>query len=325
MSASRLLLTDLAEGLFAELKGCDFALGWPKLAEAGFASLLVSEEQGGFGGDFADLFAIMRLAGFHVLPLPLGETIIAYWLLRQLGITPPAGPMTIVADASRVPWGRNCAAIVSVDQGQLKLFSAADCHWEEGVSPSGEPRDRLLRSSNPIASAPCNVDVVAIGAFLRVAQAAGALDAALMLAIEHANTRIQFGKPLAKLQAVQQNLASFAAEAAAVNMAGQATADALDHGDAGFEIAAAKIRTNLAIGIGVAIAHQVHGAIGYTQDYPLHHLTTRLMGWRSEYGNDAFWSIRLGRRVAQKGGVGLWRELTARTDRLLFTLSLPSL
>jgi long-subunit acyl-CoA synthetase (AMP-forming) len=31
---------------------------------------------------------------------------------------------------------------------------------------------------------------------------------------------------------------------------------------------------------GVAIAHQVHGAIGFTQDYPLHPLTRRLMGWR---------------------------------------------
>ncbi len=324
MSTSRLLLTDMAAGLFAELKGCDFASGWPKLAEAGFASLLVSEEEGGFGGDFGDLFAVMRLAGFHALPLPLGETIIAHWLLRQSAIVPPEGALTLVADDVRAPWGRDCAAIVSVAQDELKLFSAAGCTWEEGASPSGEPRDRLLSNSNPIASVRCNVDLFAVGAFLRVAQVAGALDAALKLSIDHANTRIQFGKPLAKLQAVQQNLASFAAEAAAVNMAGQAAADAIDQGDASFEIAAAKIRANISIGIGVAIAHQVHGAIGYTQDYALHHLTKRLMGWRSEYGNDAYWSVKLGHRVARGGGAGLWHELTARTDRLLFTLLLPS-
>lgn len=317
MSGARSLLTDLAEGLFADLRGRDFAAGWPKLAEAGFASLLIGEEEGGFGGDWGDLFAVMRLAGYHALPLPLGETIVAHWLLRQSGIAPPEGPLTLIADGNRAPWGRHASAIVRVEGGQVQLFTGEDCQWEEGASPSGEPRDRALRLGDPTGAAPCDVDLYAIGAFLRVAQAAGALDAALALSIDHANTRVQFGKPLAKLQAVQQNLASLAAEAAAVNIAGQAAAAALDHSDAGFEIAAAKVRTNIAIGIGVAIAHQVHGAIGYTQDYALHSLTSRLMGWRSEYGNDMFWSIKLGRGVAQSSGAGLWHEMTARSDRLL--------
>ena len=317
MSESRVLLTDMAQNLFAQLKGCDFSSGWAKLSGAGFANLLISEDHGGFGGDWGDLFAIMRLAGFHALPLPLGETILAHWLLQKSGIAAPAGALSVIAEGNRAPWGGDAAALVSVDAGQLHLFAAADCQWEGGISPSGEPRDRATSFGDPMASAACDIDLFALGAFLRVAQAAGALDAALALSIDHANIRVQFGKPLAKLQAVQQNLASLAAEAAAVNMAGQATAVALDHGDAGFEIAAAKIRTNIAIGIGVAIAHQVHGAIGYTQEYALHPLTSRLMGWRSEYGNDAFWSIRLGRHVAKGGGTGLWRELAARSDRLL--------
>ena len=155
----------------------------------------------------------------------------------------------------------------------------------------------------------------ALGAFLRVAQAAGALDAALAMSVEHVNTRMQFGKPLSKQQAVQQNLAIFACEAAAVNVAGQAAARALDKGDALFEIAAAKLRTNTAIAIGTAIAHQVHGAIGFTQEYALHPLTTALMGWRSEFGNDAYWAGQLGTIAAQAGGAGLWAEITRRGDR----------
>jgi acyl-CoA dehydrogenase len=171
-----------------------------------------------------------------------------------------------------------------------------------------------------------------LGAFLRVAQSAGALDAALAMSIEHTNTRVQFGKAMSKQQAVQQSLAIFACEAAAVNVAGQAAARSLDHfstrnfcapdfatpgsGGALFEIAAAKLRTNKAIGIGTSIAHQVHGAIGFTQEYGLHPLTTGLMRWRSEYGHDAYWADILGGIASGHGGIGLWSEITQRGDRV---------
>lgn len=155
------------------------------------------------------------------------------------------------------------------------------------------------------------------GAFIRCCQSAGALDAALAMSIEHANARVQFGKPLGKFQAVQQSLATLATEAAAVNVAAAAAAAALDRagGDtqaALFEIAAAKLRTNRAIGTGVGIAHQVHGAIGFTQEYALHHLTTALLGWRSDHGNDAYWAGVLGGMAVKLGGTGLWAEITRR-------------
>ena len=316
MSEARVLLTHMANGLFTEISGDGFADGWPRITEAGFASLLIGEEAGGFGGDWGDFFSVMRIAGWHGLALPLGETIMASWLLAKVGISRPEGAISFVANGNRAPWGRDASALITVDDGELQLFDASGCAFGYGKSTAGEPRDFITFAAPPMASAPCDIDLYALGAFLRVAQSAGALDAALAMSIEHANTRIQFGKPLAKLQAVQQNLAVFAAEAAAVNVAGQAAATALDFGDAEFEIAAAKIRTNLAIGTGVAIAHQVHGAMGFTQEYALHPLTRRLMGWRSEYGNDAYWSLRLGHKVAGLGGHGLWQQITARTDRL---------
>ena len=42
-----------------------------------------------------------------------------------------------------------------------------------------------------------------------------------------------------------------------------------------------------AAGIGAAIAHQMHGAIGFTQEHQLHYLTRRLWSWRDEFGNEA--------------------------------------
>ena len=101
-----------------------------------------------------------------------------------------------------------------------------------------------------------------IGAAVRAAQMTGALETVLDLSVRYATERIAFGRPIAKFQAVQQSLAILAVEAAAVNSAGAGAALALDHGDAMFEIAAAKLRTNQAIGIGPAIYEVLVPAIG---------------------------------------------------------------
>jgi alkylation response protein AidB-like acyl-CoA dehydrogenase len=146
---------------------------------------------------------------------------------------------------------------------------------------------------------------------------AGAMGQALALSIEHVNTRQQFGRPLGKFQAVQQSLAVMACEvraveAAAAALAARLDATNLDASAADFEMAAAKLRANRAVGVVTAVAHQVHGAIGFTEEYDLNRVTIPLMRWRSAHGNDAYWAQRLGRQVAGLGGRGLWEAMTAR-------------
>ena len=317
MSDNRTLLTDMAAGLFADLAGTGFEAAWPRVAEAGFASLLVPEALDGFGGDWGDALAVLRLAGAHALAAPLAEPIIAHMLLAAAGIAAPKGLISIAAPGQRVPYGRHAAAVVHVADGSLALYAAEACAFDHGTSPAGEPWDAVTFTAAPLASAACDADLLALGAFARVAQASGALGAAFALAIDHVNTRVQFGRALAKFQAVQQALAEFSEEAAAVDASAAACAAALDYGHASFEIAAAKLRMGIAIDRAVPIAHRMHGAIGFTIEYALNHLTRRLMGWRSEFGSDSFWAERLGRRVAGLGGAGLWREMVARTDRLV--------
>ena len=316
MSENRRLLTDMAEGLFAELAGDEAP--WPRLAEAGFATLLVPEgagkDGGGFGGDWGDAFAVLRLAGSHALAAPLGETIVAHALLAEAGVAAPEGPIGLL-DGERVAFGRDCAAVLTAGEGGLRLAARDSIRWDEGRSPAGEPRDKATMEGEPSAVFASNADLRALGAFCVVAQAAGALEAGLALAIEHVNTRVQFGKSLAKFQAVQQALAEASEHVVAVAAAGEAAAAALDAGDAGFEIAAAKLRLGLAIDAAVPILHRVHGAIGFTMEYPLNRYTRRLMGWRSAFGSDAFWARRLGGQATKLGGAGLWREIAARGDR----------
>lgn len=231
MSAAREMLCDTARAVFAEA----VTAGMAPVEEAGFGLLLVPEAEGGFGGDWGDVNAVLQIAGVAVPDLAI-------------------------------------AALIAPDALQ------------------------------PAAT---------------VSLMAGAMGQALALSIEHVNTRQQFGRPLGKFQAVQQALAVMACEVRAVEAAAAALAArldvaGLDPAAADFEMAAAKLRANQAVGVVTAIAHQVHGAIGFTAEYELNRVTIPLMRWRGEHGNDAYWAARLGRQVAGLGGQGLWAALTAR-------------
>ncbi len=147
---------------------------------------------------------------------------------------------------------------------------------------------------------------------LRSAAMAGALQGVLDHSVGYANDRVQFGRPIGKFQAIQQQLAVLAGEASAAASAAEAACRAAVAGDADFETAVAKIRAGKAAEIACAIAHQVHGAIGFTEEHALHHLTRRLWSWRAEFGGAGHWAETLGRAVAARGADALWPSITAR-------------
>jgi acyl-CoA dehydrogenase len=156
-----------------------------------------------------------------------------------------------------------------------------------------------------------------MGAAVRAMQMAGALEAILELAVAYANKRVAFERPIAKFQAVQHNLARLAGEVAgaiaAAGSAGDAIANAPTFDEAVFlEVASAKIRVGEAATEGAGIAHQVLGAIGFTQEHTLHCFTRRLWAWRDDFGNESAWAVKLGTLVAAKGADGLWPMLAAR-------------
>ena len=153
------------------------------------------------------------------------------------------------------------------------------------------------------------------GAMILAAKMAGALAAALDLSVRYTRERQQFGKPLASFQAIQQQLAVFAEEAAAADLAAACAFRAADSmvregGKPWFEIACAKLRANQAARISTGIAHQVHGAMGFTAEYPLHKFTRRLWAWGSEHGNERYWSDRIGAHIAARGHRNFWPDLT---------------
>jgi len=116
---------------------------------------------------------------------------------------------------------------------------------------------------------------------------------------------------------IQHNLARLAGESAAALAASGSAADAIEHAQAFdetvlLEVASAKIRVGEAATEGAAIAHQVHGAIGFSGEHALHRFTQRLWAWRDDFGTESDWAVRLGKLVAGKGADALWPMLAAR-------------
>ena len=75
-------------------------------------------------------------------------------------------------------------------------------------------------------------------------------------------------------------------------------------------VAIAQSRAGLAASIVGEHAPQIHGAIGYTEEYPLARLTRRLWQWRDDFGGESYWAGELG-SAALRERTPLWPRLAA--------------
>jgi acyl-CoA dehydrogenase len=304
---------------------------WRALEEVGVAKAVLSELAGGPGLEFGDAMLALRRSAYHALPVPLAETMIAGRLLSAAGLQVPEGALTIApvlpsdalditskktisGDAKRIPWGNHCAHAVVAGENEIGLVSLASLIGLIEKNLAGEPRVSLkfdvrsLVAHAPLAGARARLE--AEGALARSVQMAGALERALAYSLQYASERVQFGRPIGKFQAVQHLLAVLAAQAAAASAAADAAVEASAAAPDGFAVAVAKSRIGEAAGKGAEIAHQVHGAMGFTREHNLHYSTRRLWSWRDEFGNETYWQSRLGREIAARGADALWPMLT---------------
>jgi acyl-CoA dehydrogenase len=301
---------------------------WAAAAEIGLPWISVPESAGGAGGTVADAVAVLGVAGAHAVPLPLAETgLLAGWLIASAGLQVGDGPATVVPGAAaddlglqggrlyghahRVPWAAAAARIVALVGDQVVVVAPSEARIEPGSNLAGEPRDTVIFDGATVeaaVAAPAGVDPDALwarGALSRVALIAGALLTVSDLTVAYTHEREQFGRPVASFQAVQAHLVTCAEEAALVDLAAQVAAREADRGPARFEIASAKSLANNAARVAARSAHQAHGAMGVTQEYPLQQFTRRLWSWRAEYG-DPVVSARLGQAVAGYGADDLF-------------------
>lgn len=341
------IFADLADAqtINHDRKGAWKAPLWQALTEAGLPLSWVPDDLGGSGASLAEGFAVLNVAGRHAIAVPLAETMLAGWLLTQAKIASPEGEMTVVpaspkdritlnADGSLsgrargVPFAKEAkhfAVLATGNSGlSIALIDAAKCRIEAGIGLGGDHSDSVtLDKVQPVTfkPAPKEFDQTALmlmGGVVRSLQIAGALEAMLEISVRYSNERIAFEKKISKFQAVQHNLARLAGESAAALAAATSAADTIANAkslndDAVFlEAASAKIRCSEAAEKGGGIAHQVHGAIGFTIEHILHRYSLRALAWRDDFGSESHWAVELGRRVAERGADELWPLVASR-------------
>jgi acyl-CoA dehydrogenase len=315
---------------------------WRALEEGGLTLPLVPESAGGVGGTWSDAHVVVRAAGKHNAPVPLAETIVAGWLLAQAGLEVPLGPLTLApvregerltlaraggawrlsGTVSGVPWGAAARHIVAVAEGEgapmIALVRQGAGRVTADRNLALEPRDALTFDGAPVVATTPTGDRLSPdtplvhGAMVRAAQMAGAVESLLEQSVRYATERKQFGRPIGSFQAIQHKLAIVAGHVAAAGIAAENAFRAADRGHPAFEVAVAKVRAGEAAGVSAGLAHQAHGAIGFTYEHSLHFSTRRLWSWRAEFGSESRWAMRLGRDVAAHGADRLWTDLTAR-------------
>ena len=315
---------------------------WHRIESLGLPSLMRDEADGGFNGQWQDAVMVARCAGYYAINQPLVETLLGGYALRCLGSSSSGGASTVAhcgsTDLTQQQRGYHISAELSDVAGgcDLPVFISGSfkgrhflaqlnpgdaCRRSPRTNIAGEPRCSIHLQETPLQTLcwldqPINLHNLA--ALLSCAQIAGCLQRLVDMCVQYASEREQFGRPISQFQVIQHGISQLAEQAAAVTCATEAAAQALDRDGlqtTDFEIAAAKLRANIAIPLATNIAHQVHGAIGFTEEHQLHLFTRRLLAWRNEYGNNRFWAKRLGHWCLQHRTDGLWQALTARSDR----------
>lgn len=317
---------------------------WQALSEAGLPLSWVPDDLGGSGASLADGFALLNAAGRFAVAVPLAETMLAGWLLAQAKIASPEGEMTVLpaspkdhitldADgalsgrARGVPFAKAAKHFAVLAQGKdgmsIALVDASKTRIEAGLNVGYDHSDTVtLDKVQPVTLKPApqsfeQTTLMLMGGVARSLQIAGALESMLDISVRYSNERVAFEKKISKFQAVQHNLARLAGESAAALAAATSAADAIANAKAFddevyLEAASAKIRCAEAAEKGGAIAHQVHGAIGFTMEHILHRYSLRALAWRDDFGSESHWAVELGRLVANRGADELWPLVASR-------------
>ncbi|WP_416971467.1 acyl-CoA dehydrogenase family protein [Streptomyces sp. 4F14] len=228
---------------------------WRALGEAGFFALRLPEADGGVGLGLPEAVLAFEEAGRALLPGPLIATCLA------AGTVPGAAEgetVVAMADGGLVEWWGAADVVLGGDgSGAAVPMRSVDpltpLHRVSGVSGTAP------RASDPVAS------------LFTAAEQLGTAARACELAVGHARTREQFGRPIGAFQAVQHLCAEALVR---VEVARVAVYAASVTGDAA-DIAGARLLADEAAVQGARDCLQVFGGMGFTWEAEVHLLLKR--------------------------------------------------
>ncbi|MBS0468819.1 MAG: acyl-CoA dehydrogenase family protein [Proteobacteria bacterium] len=289
---------------------------WQQLEATGLADALLPESEGGSGLGLAQLFGVLEQCGAHALPLPLGDTMLARALLAQAGVARPAGSIAL-ARGDRLPdGGLRCALVRGAGVADSVLVQAGD-GWHLLATHQAQPAPQALALDAALSWSAAQVpaalaipagagpDARTLQAAVIAPQMAGALMSVFQRTLQYANERQQFGRPIGKFQAIQHQLAVMSEHVFAARMAAQLGCSGAGYLPDRLRVAAAKARCSEAALAVSELAHAIHGAIGFTEEYDLQLYTRRLHAWRQSAGSESYWHDVAGQALLAHQGLTL--------------------
>ena len=266
---------------------------WAALTDGGWLDILLEDERGmGYLGLMAEALGAAGVA------VPLVGTAVVWPTLfggsaggRRVGVAEPGdspdGGSILCED------GVGAEVVVVLRDGRAgihEMFSVEAVVG--GLDGDGLARLRLEgRAADRCKDAELVAEARRRAAAITAAEMAGAIDRIGTMTAGYVTERQQFGRPISAFQVVAHGAARLATLAQAATWSARLACTSTDPSDT----SAAKGWISAASADAAALAHQLHGAIGFTEEYGLQRLSKRLRILRFAYGDDRFHHRALGR------------------------------
>lgn len=308
---------------------------WNTVCELGLAAVGISESCGGSGGTVGDLSIVIRELAKAGIGTPIVEASTAAW---ALGEVPRAGSDfdTVATAVGHIEFDGDClsGALPSVRYAQsakriVLLLPESDSvvvvetgasaiTMTHGYDLAGHQTSRVEFDRTParlVASGRHCEHVRARLGLARATALVGSGTGAYLLTRGHVAQREQFGVPLIKIPAVAAGLARISislreAETATFRALALQLDDEQSEGDQFAAAAVARVMTAEMATFVARQAHQLHGAIGVTEEYPLHWHTRNLWAWRDADESALEYSKLLGDLTVRGGELALWDRVS---------------
>ncbi|MBF6087413.1 acyl-CoA dehydrogenase family protein [Nocardia cyriacigeorgica] len=314
-----------------------------QLAGAGVFGLAVAEEFEGIGAEPIDLVVAFGELGRTAVPGPVVESAAVIPALLQTlagaGVDGPAGSSDASAGTASVGSGAADAAArwlpgiaagttlgtiafatpgrgavaLDADVADLILIADGDRLHTGKVGEqvrSVDPARRLFAvvPDELITEGAHVADAIAAGfdagALAAAAQLLGAGSGLLDAATEYAKQRKQFGRPIGEFQAVKQKLADVLIALDLAEPLLHRAALTAGGPDRARDVSAALVACGNAAHLAARTGLQVHGAIGYTAEYDLSLLLTKVTALRSAWGTADFHRARIAAALRSGSSAG---------------------
>jgi 3-oxocholest-4-en-26-oyl-CoA dehydrogenase beta subunit len=304
--------------------GYDDAL-WKRLAADGWLGFAFPESMGGGGADLLDVAVALEEISKSAAVVPFAETMACVYTLTRRGTEGAQAALAeavvenagAVAPALAGPGDEITVSAEGAVSGSIRYVDYGPASTHHLVSASGPVGPQLLlvdagnsgvtqRSLDNVGRTPqsaaayTGVPAIAAGgedAAALLTQTATVLccvqlvafaQQALDLTIPYVRDRVQFGRAIGTFQAVQQQAADMVSALDAARYLTYEAVWKVEHGTCSpADLATAKAAASRT-GVFVTLtAHQLHGGMGMTEEYPLHFFSRRAkersLAWGSEH------------------------------------------